>query len=116
MFLRHVAVIAASIACVAALPATASAAPIGECGNHGWVEDLGRVAWVMDIDRISGAGTFNVTSRQVACRVARRVAMKSYPGSNYRGWRCRYVSEAHEYADVRCTRPSGAVVRWQTAA
>ncbi|HEY6561818.1 MAG TPA: hypothetical protein VI072_31325 [Polyangiaceae bacterium] len=70
----------------------------------------------MDIDRISGAGKFNVTSRRVSCKIARRVALKSYPESNYGGWRCRYVSQAHEYADVRCTRPSGAAVRWQTAA
>jgi hypothetical protein len=105
-----------SSAVLLAVAAPAGAAPIRECGNHGWVDDLERVAWVMDRDRISGAGTFNVTSRKVTCKVARRVSLKSYPGSNYRGWRCRYISQAHEYADVRCTRPSGAVVRWQTAA
>ena len=70
MFARPVTVAAVSIACLAALPASSSAAPIRECGNHVWVDDLHRVAWVMDIDRISGAGTFNVTSRKVGCKVA----------------------------------------------
>ncbi len=99
---------------IAAVPA--SAAPIVECGNHGWIDARGEVGWSMDAAAISGAGTFNVTSRAIGCREARRVSLHSYPGNGYGGWRCRYIDRAHEYADVRCTKAGGRVVRWQTAA
>lgn len=100
------------------LPATAAAAPVRECGNYGYHD--GRQQWTYE--PLTGAGTYNVTSRVVGCRTARRLALhaSSRAGNDrtwrYRRWRCRYVSRAYEYADVRCTRAGGRVVRWQFGA
>jgi hypothetical protein len=69
---------------------------------------------------ISGAGTFNVTSRAVGCATARRVVRRTkYVRSGPRGpagWRCGYVREAYEFVDIRCTATGGRVVRWQSGA
>ena len=103
----------AAIAC----PRAAVAAPITECGNYGWIEGQGRTGWTYG--RIDGAGIFNVTTRRVGCRYARRF-VRSWEGQvgarRHRGFKCRYVSQAHEYADVRCTRRGAKVIRWQTGA
>jgi hypothetical protein len=92
----------------------ASAAPIRECGNY----DGAR--WTFD--QIDGAGIFNLTSRVVSCKTARRVALRSHPGDRYRrtwSWgdfTCRILAEAFEYEDVRCKASGGRVVRWQSGA
>lgn len=101
--------------------AQASSRPIRECGNYGWVSSRGRTGWTYGT--IDGAGIFNVTSRVVNCRTARRVTLGSIrtagpdPGPwHWRAWRCRTLVERHEYADIRCTAHHGRVVRYQTAA
>jgi hypothetical protein len=89
-----------------------AAAPIRECGNAGTLYN-GQV-------RI-----YNVTSRVVRCRFARRFARSQvrYGGPacredrwcTYRGWRCRHIAYRTE-SDVRCTRFTAhavLVVRWQ---
>lgn len=91
-----------------------AAAPIHECGNWGWAANGDGPKWTYR--PIQGAGTYNVTSRVVRCRTARRVALHAYPGNHYRRWRCRYVSRAEEFADVRCTKSGGRVVRYQAGA
>ncbi len=99
------------------VPSAASAAPIRECGNYGDTGS-GRVGWTFG--EVYGAGIFNLTSRRVSCRTARRVARYSYPTDRYvrrwswRGYRCRILSSAHEYSDQRCTKIGGRVVRWQS--
>lgn len=113
---KTLAAVVAVIAAVA-VPGTASAAPIKECGNYGWIEDEGRTGWTYG--PIDGAGIFNVTTRKVRCRYARRfvLSLDGQVGSDrHRGFKCRYVSEEYEYADVRCTRRGGKVIRWQTGA
>lgn len=107
---------AATVVGVLLLPSTASAHSIRECGSHGDTGN-GRIGWTYG--RILGAGTFNVTSRVVSCRTARRVARRSYPDRyvrrwSWRGWRCRILASAHEYSDQRCTKRGGRVVRWQS--
>ena len=99
------------------LPSAAHAASgIRECGNFGLHSDTGtRAYW--SSSPVAGAGTFNVTSRKVSCKVARDVALHANPEKpGYRDFTCRYLRQAEEYADVRCIRPSGAVVHWQSGA
>jgi hypothetical protein len=110
-----------AIACISAATILLSAAPasrgsgkIHECGNYGFTADGDGPKWTYR--QLEGAGTYNVTSRVVRCRTARRVALHAYPGKRYRGWRCRYVSHAEEFADVRCTKRGGRVVRYQAGA
>jgi hypothetical protein len=111
--------IAAAVVAVATLPftGTAGAAPIRECGNYGWIADEARTGWTSG--PIDGAGIVNVTTRKVSCRYARRF-VRSWDGQvgqrRHRRFRCRYVSEGYEYADIRCTRRPGKVIRWQTGA
>ena len=113
---RVTAISLASAIAVLAFAVPASGAPIRECGNYGWKN--GAMRWTFG--SIDGAGTFNVTSRVVGCRTARRVATRSYPNRQvsrwyWRGWSCRELVSRHEYSDNRCTRSGGRVVRWQTA-
>jgi hypothetical protein len=111
--------VAAAVSAVTLLgsPAAVSAATIRECGNYGWITDEGTTGWTYG--EVDGAGIFNVTTRKVSCRYARRF-VRSWDGQvggrRHRRFRCRYVSQAYEYADVRCTRRSGKVIRWQTGA
>lgn len=102
------------IAVLAAPVASSSASAIRECGNYGFTADGRGPMWTYRA--VEGAGTYNVTSRVVHCRTARRVALHAYPHHAYRGWSCRYVSRAEEYADIRCTKPGGRVVRFQAGA
>jgi hypothetical protein len=86
-----------------------AAAPIRECGDAGRLY-TGRVQ------------VYNVTSRVVGCRFARRFARSQilYGGPacredrwcTYRGWTCRHVAYRDE-SDIRCTKSGGRVVRWQ---
>ena len=90
----------------------ASAATIRECGSAGSLYS-GQVR------------LYNVTSRLMPCRTARRFArnfvFKSGPETDFtcsedrycrwRGWRCRNVAVPGEI-DHRCTS-RGRVVRWQ---
>ena len=101
-------VAAVSLSLVLAAPA--GAAPVRECGNYGDHGD-GRTRWGMS--DIRGAGLYNLTTRNVSCRTARRFAQR-YKGtdSGYPTWRCREVSE-YEVYDVRCTASRGRVIRWQ---
>jgi hypothetical protein len=106
-----VAVAAASAGFALASPAVApaEAAPIRECGNAGTLYS-GQVR------------VYNVTSRVVGCRFARRFARAQIRQGGpacredrwctYRGWRCRHVAYRAE-SDVRCTKSGGRVVRWQ---
>ena len=103
-----------SLLILAVSGAARAAAPIHECGNWGWTADGDGPKWTYR--PIQGAGTWNVTSRVVGCRTARRVALHAYPHHRYRGWHCRYVSRGEEFADVRCTKSGGRVVRYQAGA
>jgi hypothetical protein len=89
-----------------------SAQRIRECGNAGTLY-RGQV-------RI-----YNVTSRVVRCRFARRFARSQVRNGGpacredrwctFRGWRCRHVAYRTE-SDIRCTRFTAhavLVVRWQ---
>jgi hypothetical protein len=83
----------------------AATAPIRECG---------------DVNR----SIYNVTSRVVSCRTARRLVRRLVilPGCtedrycHYRGWRCTQygyrIPRGYE-TDSRCTKPGGRVVRYQ---
>lgn len=113
---RHTAVIPGSIAAaftalalVAAAPASASR--IIECGNYGWIPSKHRTGWTLG--RIEGGGTFNVTTRRVSCRKARRF-VRRYRGTDsyYPTWNCREVNR-YESSDVRCTASGGRVIHWQ---
>src|SRR4051794_28984743 len=109
---RNVALATAALA-LASAPSV-SAAPIHACGNYGLVN--GHEQWTYGA--IDGGGIFNVTSRVVHCRTARRVARHAYSKSGkrryrYKHWNCHVLHEGLDYADTRCTRHGGRVVRWQ---
>lgn len=91
----------------------AAAAPVRECGNWGDHGD-GRMRWGMS--ETFGAGIFNLTTRRVACRRARRF-VRRYRGTDsyYPTWRCREVNE-YEFSDIRCKASRGRVIRWQAGA
>lgn len=65
---------------------------------------------------IDGAGIYNLTTRRVLCRTARRFARR-YRGTDsyYPTWRCREVND-YEFSDVRCTASRGRVIHWQAGA
>jgi hypothetical protein len=104
------AALAAAVTATPAAPA-AEGAPIRECGNAGTLY-AGQVR------------VYNVTSRVVGCRFARRFARRQMLDAGpacredrwctYRGWRCRHVTYRAE-GDIRCTNSGGRVVRWQYA-
>lgn len=83
---------------------TAGAAPIRECGQ------------------LTHRLAFNITTRKVSCREARRVVRRwsrtvaqSGGDGRVRGLYCRYRDTGYEAGDIRCTGSRGRVVRWQTA-
>jgi hypothetical protein len=86
-----------------------AAASIRECGGAGTLYN-GQVR------------VYNVTSRVVSCRFARRFARRQilYGGPacredrwcTYQGWRCRHIAYRAE-SDIRCSKSGGRVVRWQ---
>jgi hypothetical protein len=93
---------------------SAQAAPIRECGNWGYHDSSGYFGW--GISSISGAGIYNLTTRLVGCRTARRFARR-YQGTDtyYPRWRCRERDD-YEASDVRCTASGGRVIHWQSGA
>ena len=85
---------------------------IQECGDYGaWGVGVGKVGWTYE--GVDGAGIFNVTTRRVRCRVARRFVM-NYNGPG-REWTCT-EKNAWESSDTRCTASGGRVIRWQSGA
>jgi hypothetical protein len=101
-------IVKALIAVTAAVPmgatagaASATAAPIRECGNAPRLH------------------AYNITTRLVSCREARSV-IRRWNRTNARRvgvFRCRYRSIGYEAGDVRCVQRAAhgtAVVRWQT--
>jgi hypothetical protein len=112
--------VASALVAVAAamlLPNGALAAPIRECGNHGYAN--GRIRWTYG--PLDAGGIFNVTSRVVDCPTARRVVLGASRKTHghrftYRLWSCRVLSQGTDHADLRCTRAAGRVVRWQVGA
>lgn len=80
------------------------AAPIRECGD------------------LPHRYAYNITTRVVRCREARRVvrrwnntAARRRSGDGYvRGLYCNYRSTGYEQGDIRCTGSGGRVVHWQT--
>ncbi len=105
-------------ALVLAIPATSAsaAAPIRECGNYGWPEGYEGSEPIWTYEQLDGAGIFNVTTRRVACRKARRFVLR-YRGTDtyFPTWNCREINR-YEFSDVRCTARRGRVIRWQTGA
>jgi hypothetical protein len=77
----------------------ATTAPVRECGD------------------LPSRLAYNITSRVVSCREARRVA-RAWTGTGrvtrVRGFTCRYRDTGYEAGDIRCTRSGDGVVRWQT--
>jgi hypothetical protein len=98
---------------VAMLLATpAYAAPIRECGNFGFTANGDGPMWTYR--QISGASpAYNLTTRNVACRYARRFALR-YRGTDtyFPSWHCRERND-YELSDVRCTGPRRRVIHWQ---
>jgi hypothetical protein len=103
--MRRVFVLLVACVAVAALPVShAGAHPIKECGNAGTLYD-------------GAISVYNVTTRAVSCRAARRFARRYivYGGPacaedrycRYRGWRCRNVAVGAEI-DSRCKRDATA--------
>lgn len=87
-----------------ASPGVATAAPIRECGD------------------LPHRFAFNITTRKVRCKEARRVVRrwnntvaKRGGTGRVRGLFCRYRDTGHEAGDIRCTGSRGRVVRWQTS-
>jgi hypothetical protein len=80
----------AALACLGYASAPASATRINECGNRG-VHSDGHFGWGRG--PVSGAGDFNLTTRRVSCRRARRFVnhyrgtLRSYPGVEFTGRR-----------------------------
>lgn len=107
--------IAATAALMAVLAASAGAASgrVIECGNWGDHGD-GRMRWGMS--DIYGAGIYNVTTRRVSCRTARRF-VRRYRGTDtyFPKWDCREINR-FEFSDVRCTASGSRVIRWQAGA
>jgi hypothetical protein len=112
--LAAAALIAAHIAAGSATNPASAAAPLRECGNYGYIESTGTVGWTSR--PISGAGTFNVTTRNVTCATARRFVLR-YRGTDsyFPTWRCRETND-YEFSDVRCTSSRGRVIHWQAGA
>jgi hypothetical protein len=116
-----IAVAAATLAVVAE-PSATFAAPIRDCGNYGFTFDGRGPVWTFT--PIDGAGTNNLTTRNVSCRGARRFYRRwnrrrsAAPRVTYLGaFRCVDLKYgAWEYADIRCMASRGRVVRWQAGA
>ena len=96
-----------TLALALAIPASAEAAPIRECGDYNM--DTGRLTFG---SVPSGVWLGNVTVRGTTCRTALRMVRSS---GDLPGWRCRNRQTAVETTDVRCTRGS-RVIRYQTGA
>ena len=65
---------------------------------------------------IDGAGSYNLSTRNVSCRTARRFEGRYRgPGSYYPRWRCREIND-YEFSDVRCVASRGRVIHWQAGA
>ena len=97
---------AAALAVPGATPAMAGSSSIKECG------DLTR----------NGGGIYNLTTRVVSCRTAKRVSRRYLRECDVdRDCRvsidtCRTRRLGDEYWDVRCTASRGRVVRFQFGA
>ena len=101
----------------AARPSTAAASAIRECGNYGFLSPWQKQPhWTFK--SLQGAGLFNLTTRRVGCRYARRFA-QHYRGDArryHRAWRCRTRIIGEELSDTRCTASRGRVIHWQAGA
>jgi hypothetical protein len=108
------ALLAVHLASGSATSPASAAAPVRGCGNYGHIDSIGTVGWTSR--PISGAGTFNVTTRNVACSTARRFVLR-YRGTDtyFPTWRCRETND-YEFSDVRCTASRGRVIHWQAGA
>ena len=124
--MRRLLVAGTALLATACFAATAHADTVRECGNYGITrgqtpeaDGTLRPHWTMK--QLDGAGIFNVTARNVGCRAARRVVLRSrgsgVPTSKWRwrGWGCSTLDEKWEYMMIRCTKASRAV-RWETGA
>lgn len=80
-----------------------------------------RVAATRECGALAQRLAFNITSRNVSCREARRVVRRwsnttAQRGGNgrVRSLYCRYRDTGYEAGDIRCTGSRSRVVRWQT--
>ena len=105
----------ASLVPVAALvPGTASAGGrIIECGNYGNTRHVHHMHWTY-AQLVGGTPAYNLTTRHVRCRRARRFALGFRRPGTYPRWRCSEVTGL-DFADVRCTR-GRKVIHWQAGA
>ena len=86
--------LAAVAVMVTATPVASAAAPIKECGNYSVEKDR----WTDGA--VTGAGIFNLTTRNVTCRYARNIVTSANGMATFN---CNTLDEAYEYADIRCT-------------
>ena len=99
-----------------ALPATAQASPIRECGN--WVDTNGQPGtwhWSYRYS-LSYSPVRNLTTRNVSCSNARPFSVRIGAGwGSLHGFACKWRYWNHRsQADVRCTR-GNQVIHWQGA-
>lgn len=100
---------------VACITTPASASSIRECGNYGFTADGDGPLWTYQV--VNGATpAYNLTTRRVSCRRARRFALR-YRGTDtyFPRWNCREVNK-YEWSDIRCTATHGRVIHWQAGA
>jgi hypothetical protein len=99
-----------AVACIATTPALASS--IRECGNYGFTADGDGPLWTHR--EVTGATpAYNLTTRRVSCRRARRFALRYHGTDTYfPRWNCREVNK-YEWSDIRCTAARGRVIHWQ---
>jgi hypothetical protein len=113
--------IALALVCLCAVPAaSASAAPVRDCGNYGHPEgDMGERP-VFTREDIVGAGVFDIRTRVAPCGTARRMVRRFWngrwgdcdPGCRRGRFRCRNRRVGDEVWTMRCTAAGGRVVRF----
>jgi hypothetical protein len=119
--MKRIAIIAVAVAGALTVPATAQAAPILECGQN----TTGHWSY----GKPTGAGVWNLTTRNVRCGYARGFVYRAHRGwrsggrpwyVHYGHWRnpaftCRELHGGWEFSDIRCTARRGRlVIHWQT--
>ena len=109
-----------AVAAFASAGGSASAAPLTDCGNYGYPEGDPGGKPVFTKEDIVGAGVYDIRTRAVRCRTARRMVRRFWNGrwgrcdpTCRRGrFRCRDRQTGDEVSLMRCTAPGGRVVRF----
>ena len=118
--MRVLVVAVLAVAALASAGESASAAPLKDCGNYGYTEGDPGGKPVFTQEDIVGAGVYDIQTRAVRCRTARRMVRRFWNGrwgrcepTCRRGrFRCRDRQTGDEVAVMRCTAAGGRVVRF----